>query len=202
METGCVGMQVQHCAGQLFITITQYQRWSTYKQKFGVCSQFWSFQSMVIWFHAIGHVARQQTHRIRTKSFTASPGSKREWVPTSPFKDLPSTFKRHLTGPHFLKVSSWDSPILTHAPRWTSRFVQLSGQTTVKWRHFRDFGHQEHHIETTHMVTSLKKLTEGNRLLILTCHSIRHNKKFTFNTFTLRKYARDHQLFPVSHVMT
>lgn len=74
------------------------------------------------------------THHPRIKPFTASPGSKREWVPTSPFKDPPSTIKRHLTGPHFLKVYSWDSPILTRAPRWTSRFVQLSGQTTVPWK--------------------------------------------------------------------
>lgn len=43
---------------------------------------------------------------------------------------------------------------------------------------------------------------EGNRLLIPTRHSIRHNKKFSFNMLTLRKYARDHQLFAVSHVMT
>lgn len=75
-----------------------------------------------------------------------------------PLQRPASTTKRHLPGPHFLKVYSWDSPILTRAPRWTSRFVQLSGQTTVKWRHFRDFGRQEHHTETTHMVTSLKKL--------------------------------------------
>lgn len=133
METGCVGMQVQHCAGQLFITITQYQRWSTYKQK------VWCLLT-VLKFPVHGHLVPchwacgKATHRTRTKSFTASPGSKREWVPTSPSKDLPSTFKRHLTGPHFLKASSWDSPILTHAPRWTSRFVQLSGQTTVKWK--------------------------------------------------------------------
>lgn len=30
-------------------------------------------------------------------------------------------------------------------------------------RHIQDFGHQEHNTETTHMVTSLKKLPEGKQ---------------------------------------
>lgn len=114
MEVGCVGMQVQRCAGQLFITITQYQRWSTYKHKFGVCSQFWSFQSMVIWFHAIGHVARQhiipeQNHsqhhqEAKENEFPQAPSKTR----LQPLKD---TLQAHISWRFILGIPLF-SPVL------------------------------------------------------------------------------------------
>lgn len=58
VEAGCVSMQAQHCTSQqLFIPTTQHWRELTNKT---VCvgSQFRSFQSAILWFHAFEPEAR------------------------------------------------------------------------------------------------------------------------------------------------
>lgn len=114
MGVGCASMQVQCCAGQLFITIAQYQRWSTYKHKFGVCSQFWSFQSMVIWFHAIGHVARQHIIPEQNHSWHHQEAKENEF-PQAPSKTclqpLKDTLQAHISWRFILGIPLF-SPVL------------------------------------------------------------------------------------------